>query len=108
MLSDPSIINGQHNPNHMTTSLFNTSGRHRPFGAQNTSSSFHQNLNQIPTTADNNYLMETRAFPYERLNQTNSGTESGNHINHNNIHTFRANSNCKIYQDLDEFKGHLV
>lgn len=98
-------MNAQQNSNHMTTSLFNTSSRHRPFGAQNTSSSFHQNLNQMPTSVDNNYLMETRAFPYERLNQTNSGTESSNH---NNIHTYRANSNCKIYQDVDEFKGHLV
>lgn len=92
----------------------------RPFGA---TTSFQQNLNQISSVGGNldNFLLETRAFPYERLKQPNSNDSSSasnqsssnvatiNSTNQiNNIHNFKANSNCKIYQDVDEFKGHLV
>lgn len=89
----------------------------RPFGA---TSSFQQNLNHISSVGGNldNFLLETRAFPYERLKQATDSSSSSNQSNVgasinsnqqlNNIHNFRANSSCKIYQDVDEFKGHLV
>ena len=94
----------------------------RPFGA---TTSFQQNLNQISSVGGNldNFLLETRAFPYERLKQPNSlGNDSSSASNQsssnvatinstnqlNNIHNFKTNSNCKLYQDVDEFKGHLV
>jgi len=94
----------------MSASLLNTANRHltssnRPFGSgysnsnnnNNTNSSFNLSLGQVGTAEE--YLMEARAFPYERLSHQGGG--QGNQM-------FKANSNCKIYQDLDEFKGHLV
>ena len=87
-----------------------------PFGG--TTSSFQQNLNNISQVGGNldNFLLETRAFPYERLKQANSSTNADSSSNQsngsnqitNNIHNFRTNSSFKIYQDVDEFKGHLV
>ena len=80
-----------------TTSSF-TNNRNsvlnRPFGISN---SFHQNLNNL----GDNYVSEARAFPYERLGQASIETSVPNQ-------NYRSNSSCKIYQDLDEYKGHLV
>lgn len=86
-------------------SSFNPSNRlsfiNRPFVPN--SSSFNQNLNNLTesfsdnnNSINNNYLNETRGFPYDRLSQARLNTNSQMH-----------NSTCKIYQDLDEFKGHL-
>ena len=96
----------------------------RPFGTS--SNSFHQNLNNIPTFGEN-YVMGTRAFPYDRLGSQarltsmNSNKQLNNIPASNKVHVsngignYRGNSTCKIYQDLDdnqthngEFKGHLV
>ncbi len=68
----------------------------RPFTTQ--SNSFHQNLNKLSSVGDN-YLLETRAFPFDRNNQTRMSS--------NRLNNYKANSSCKIYQDLDEFKDHL-
>jgi len=87
----------------MSSTLLNTANRHlssnRPFGGgyNNINNSFNLNLGQVGSGDD--YLMEARAFPYERLSHQGSGQSN---------QMFKANSNCKIYQDLDEFKGHLV
>ncbi len=114
-LAEGSLLGGKHTSN-MTSSLMNTGNRHsgaRQFGTSN-SNSLHQNLNQLSSIGDN-YMMETRAFPYERLAQTNAGGLDASsahihssHLNNNHAHNYRTNSSCKIYQDLDEFKGHLV
>ena len=91
----------------------------RPFGAS--SNSFHQNLSSVSSFGDN-YLMTTRAFPYDRLGSQarltsiNSNKQLNSIAPTNKIHSnYRGNSSCKIYQDLDdmkshnnEFKGHLV
>ena len=94
-------------PSNITSSIITSSNQaSRPFGSDNMRSSFHNNLNQLASNGEN-YLMETtRAFPYERLTQTHSGDGSVQ-IN-NNKNAFKGNPACKIYQDLDEFKGHLV
>ncbi len=93
-------VKANNNNNLNSSSLMNSaSGRisvNRPSfsGATNTGS-YHQNLNQMSSLSGDNYLMETRAFPYSNSNN-------------NNINNLRTNSTCKIYQDVDEFKGHLV
>jgi hypothetical protein len=69
-----------------------------------TSASFNQNLNSYSGGAGDNYLIETQAFPYDHLSQQQlqqKRPQIGGGIN------YRANSSCKIYQDLDEYKGHL-
>ena len=106
------------------------SGTNRPFGSSSTS--FHQNLNNISSFGDN-YSTNTRAFPYDRLgsqarltsinsnkqlnntNSTPSNASTTRTLISNGIPNYRGNSTCKIYQDLDdikahtgEFKGHLV
>ena len=116
-LAEGSLLGSKHVSN-MTSSLMNTGNRHsgvRQFGTSN-SNSLHQNLNQLSSIGDN-YMMETRAFPYERLTQANGGGGGldassahihSSHLNNSHAHNYRTNSSCKIYQDLDEFKGHLV
>lgn len=62
-------------------------------------------------------MVQTRAFPYDRMSQNRLTSISSkqqinipiSNSNNNNNTSFnnRANSSCKIYQDLDEFKGHL-
>lgn len=121
------------NPNtNSMRSSFNPNNRlsfiNRPFGTAS-SSSFHQNLNNISSQFADNYLMETRAFPYDRLSQARLTSINSNKqlnvvptsiqqlqhqmhnvnatpVNTNNNSNFKANSSCKIYQDLDEFKTH--
>jgi hypothetical protein len=109
------------NPIQLPSSLrssFNHTNRlsfiNRPFAVN--SNSFHQNLNNLTASySDNNnnsinsnYLSETRGFPYDRLSQarltSNRQLNSNNQLQSINQ---RTNSTCKIYQDLDEFKGHL-
>ena len=66
--------------------------------------SFQHNLNNI--TSVDNFLLETKAYPYERLKQVNSNDLST--IQHNVEALSRINSSSKVYQDQNEFKGHLV
>ena len=114
-----SYINN-HNQSNNSNNVLN-----RPFGTS--SNSFHQNLNNAPSFGDN-YIMATRAFPYDRLGsqigsqaRINSSKQLNNMPPSNKVHisngigNYRGNSTCKIYQDLDdtqthngEFKGHLV
>ena len=99
------------------------------------SPSFNQSLNQLSHMGGggDNILLEARAFPYERLSQNidssiyhpQAPTQHHLHLHHQqqlgNLPTTSSQSNsshsygntlnsasCKIYQDLDEFKGHLV
>ncbi len=120
MAQEGSLHTLKSSPNNMSSSMTNTGNRHlgnRSFGVnQNMGNSYHMNLNQIngSTNGDNYQLETTRAFPYERLTQVTAeptitiNTNSNNSNKNPNMTNYRGNSTCKIYQDLDEFKGHLV
>ena len=103
-------IRSSFNPNNRLSFMSTT---HNPRSFAN-SSSFHQNLNNISSFGDN-YLVQTRAFPYDRMSQNRLTSISSkqqinmpiSNSNNNTSFNNRANSSCKIYQDLDEFKGHL-
>lgn len=95
-----------------------------------TSTSLNKNLNNI-YNYDENYLIETRAFPYHQNQKSNFYFNSNRQLNkpaavvyssHENDTNNINSSSCKIYQDMEdynqhfdefkshptEFKGHLV